>query len=125
MNDKQVPCRFVWGGKRGGGKRGLVSGWEISMTTSTNKLTPTGFLRPAPGRKISPVNRYQEFIDIVETIYRGARKGRGLVMSPKAPWQGETWVTSGGLEPTFSQLKDGPKFGEKQTMAPIKNTERR
>ena len=25
----------------------------------------------------------QEFIDIVETIYRGARKGRGLVMSPK------------------------------------------
>jgi hypothetical protein len=25
----------------------------------------------------------QEFIDIVETIYRGARKGRGLVVSPK------------------------------------------
>ena len=25
----------------------------------------------------------QEFIDIVETIYRGARKGRGLVISPK------------------------------------------
>lgn len=25
----------------------------------------------------------EEFIDIVETIYRGARKGRGLVMSPK------------------------------------------
>ena len=25
----------------------------------------------------------KEFIDIVETIYRGARKGRGLVMSPK------------------------------------------
>lgn len=25
----------------------------------------------------------QEFIDIVETIFRGARKGRGLVVSPK------------------------------------------
>jgi hypothetical protein len=25
----------------------------------------------------------QEFIDIVETIYKGARKGRGLVVSPK------------------------------------------
>merc|ERR1711959_374450 len=25
----------------------------------------------------------QEFIDIVETVYRGARKGRGLVVPPK------------------------------------------
>ncbi|MCJ1311966.1 U4/U6-U5 snRNP complex subunit dib1 [Agyrium rufum] len=25
----------------------------------------------------------QEFIDILETIYKGARKGRGLVISPK------------------------------------------
>jgi DIM1 family U5 snRNP protein len=25
----------------------------------------------------------QEFIDIVETVYRGARKGKGLVISPK------------------------------------------
>ncbi|KAK6931740.1 Dim1 family [Dillenia turbinata] len=25
----------------------------------------------------------QEFIDIVETVYRGARKGRGLVIAPK------------------------------------------
>ncbi|KAL6784437.1 hypothetical protein ACKKBG_A01790 [Auxenochlorella protothecoides x Auxenochlorella symbiontica] len=25
----------------------------------------------------------QEFIDVVETVYRGARKGRGLVVSPK------------------------------------------
>ena len=25
----------------------------------------------------------QEVIDIVETVYRGARKGRGLVVSPK------------------------------------------
>ena len=25
----------------------------------------------------------QEFIDVLETVYRGARKGRGLVVSPK------------------------------------------
>lgn len=25
----------------------------------------------------------QEFIDIVTTVFRGARKGRGLVISPK------------------------------------------
>ena len=25
----------------------------------------------------------QEFIDILEVVYRGARKGRGLVVSPK------------------------------------------
>nr|GEV87506.1 thioredoxin-like protein YLS8 [Tanacetum cinerariifolium] len=25
----------------------------------------------------------EEFIDIVETVYRGARKGRGLVIAPK------------------------------------------
>ena len=30
-----------------------------------------------------PMTDKQEFIDIVETVYRGARKGRGLVVSPK------------------------------------------
>ena len=25
----------------------------------------------------------QEIIDIIETVYRGARKGRGLIVSPK------------------------------------------
>jgi hypothetical protein len=29
------------------------------------------------------VETNQEFVDIVETVYRGARKGRGLVVSPK------------------------------------------
>jgi U5 snRNP protein, DIM1 family len=28
-------------------------------------------------------NNNEEMIDIIETIYRGARKGRGLVISPK------------------------------------------
>ena len=30
-----------------------------------------------------PFNDTDELIDIVETVYRGARKGRGLVVSPK------------------------------------------
>ncbi|GKE70370.1 thioredoxin-like protein YLS8 [Tanacetum coccineum] len=30
-----------------------------------------------------PIKDKQEFNDIVETVYRGARKGRGLVISPK------------------------------------------
>jgi len=30
-----------------------------------------------------PIQDKQELIDILETIYRGARKGRGLVISPK------------------------------------------
>ena len=29
------------------------------------------------------MNDKQEFIDITEVVYRGARKGRGLVVSPK------------------------------------------
>mmetsp|Transcript_17073 Transcript_17073/g.30595 ORF Transcript_17073/g.30595 Transcript_17073/m.30595 type:complete len:143 (-) Transcript_17073:221-649(-) len=29
------------------------------------------------------INSRQEYIDIIETIFRGARKGRGLVVSPK------------------------------------------
>jgi DIM1 family U5 snRNP protein len=30
-----------------------------------------------------PLNNKQEMIDILETIYKGARKGKGLVVSPK------------------------------------------
>lgn len=30
-----------------------------------------------------PLSNKQELIDIVETVYRGARKGRGLVVAPK------------------------------------------
>ena len=30
-----------------------------------------------------PLTDKQEFIDIIEMVYRGARKGRGLVVSPK------------------------------------------
>lgn len=29
------------------------------------------------------MNNKQEFIDIIETIYKGARKGKGLVISPR------------------------------------------
>jgi DIM1 family U5 snRNP protein len=30
-----------------------------------------------------PVEEKQELIDIIETVYRGARKGKGLVIAPK------------------------------------------
>ena len=30
-----------------------------------------------------PIRDKQELIDIVEVVYRGARKGRGLVIAPK------------------------------------------
>lgn len=30
-----------------------------------------------------PIRNKQEMIDIIETVYRGARKGKGLVISPK------------------------------------------
>jgi len=30
-----------------------------------------------------PIEEPQELIDIIETVYRGARKGRGLVISPR------------------------------------------
>lgn len=30
-----------------------------------------------------PITEKQEMIDLAEVVYRGARKGRGLVVSPK------------------------------------------
>lgn len=37
----------------------------------------------------------QELIDIIETIYRGAKKGRGLVVSPKGEWGSGIWFLGG------------------------------
>ena len=39
----------------------------------------------------------QELIDIIETIYRGAKKGRGLVVSPKGNVHLAVFVGSSGL----------------------------
>ena len=39
----------------------------------------------------------QELIDIIETIYRGAKKGRGLVVSPKGEWVFCFFVCSFGV----------------------------
>jgi U5 snRNP protein, DIM1 family len=38
------------------------------------------------------MNDKQEFIDIVETVYRGARKGRGLVVAPKGNDEGCLYI---------------------------------
>jgi DIM1 family U5 snRNP protein len=45
---------------------------------------PTPFCIIGNNNKINwVINDKQEMIDIIETVYRGARKGRGLVISPK------------------------------------------
>ncbi|KAI4164833.1 MAG: hypothetical protein LQ342_001466 [Letrouitia transgressa] len=48
----------------------------------------------------------QELIDILETIYRGAKKGRGLVVSPK------DYSTSGGLQATQRRSGKMPMTGD-------------
>jgi len=58
-----------------------------SVLKSVNSLFFLNFSKPkgtGNNNKINwAFNDKQEFIDIVEVIYRGARKGRGLVVSPK------------------------------------------
>lgn len=47
-------------------------------------LHPSGYMMETVNSMVLLTSQSdKEFIDIVETIYRGARKGRGLVMSPK------------------------------------------
>ena len=50
------------------------------------------------------MNDKQEFIDIVETVYRGARKGRGLVVSPKGKLIEKKKFLNFLPKPPFSQL---------------------
>lgn len=62
-----------------------------SIFTSTDPLLPTCRnkhimidLGTGNNNKINwAMEDKQEMIDIIETVYRGARKGRGLVVSPK------------------------------------------
>jgi DIM1 family U5 snRNP protein len=40
----------------------------------------------------------QELIDIIETIYRGAKKGRGLVISPKGKYLATPYLCCSNLD---------------------------
>ena len=46
----------------------------------------------------------QEFIDILETVYRGARKGRGLVVSPKGVCPCRACAAPAGAAPALTLL---------------------
>ena len=46
----------------------------------------------------------QEMIDIIETIYRGARKGRGLVVSPKGQSTLSAWLEALKAQERSSKL---------------------
>lgn len=53
-------------------------------TGNNNKSAYLSFLLLRSPRAVNwPLDDKQDMIDIVETVYRGARKGRGLVVSPK------------------------------------------
>uniref|UniRef100_M8ALH2 Thioredoxin-like protein 4A n=1 Tax=Aegilops tauschii TaxID=37682 RepID=M8ALH2_AEGTA len=46
----------------------------------------------------------QEFVDIVETVYRGARKGRGLVIAPKDYSTKYRYTESGAIHDLFGPV---------------------
>ncbi len=56
------------------------------------------------------MNDKQEFIDIVETVYRGARKGRGLVVSPK------------GKKTIFSSSSENQRFASLPCHSPCSSS---
>ena len=72
----------------------------------------------------------QEFIDIVETVFRGARKGRGLVVSPKVrprpaaggPTRARSAAGASGREGlTGTRDDDTPRAGDR-TIRPSTGT---
>lgn len=54
----------------------------------------------------------QEFIDIIEIVYRGARKGRGLVVAPKDYSTKYRYWSSNQKEDTFESKMDWQSFVE-------------
>lgn len=54
----------------------------------------------------------QELIDIIETIYRGAKKGRGLVVSPKGGFIVCFWGDDVGALVVIANLFGGRLFNQ-------------
>ena len=54
-------------------------------TGNNNKMYASDGIqyKESSSRRNWPMTDKQEMIDIIETVYRGASKGRGLVVSPK------------------------------------------
>ena len=66
------------------GRDSCASRFGCSTRLCPWMLHPSGYMMETVNPMLLLTSQSdKEFIDIVETIYRGARKGRGLVMSPK------------------------------------------
>uniref|UniRef100_A0A9L0RJY1 Thioredoxin like 4A n=1 Tax=Equus caballus TaxID=9796 RepID=A0A9L0RJY1_HORSE len=75
-------CGFGSGQTRGRGHR-CTTAYHVSGPARRNKHIMID-LGTGNNNKINwAMEDKQEMIDIIETVYRGARKGRGLVVSPK------------------------------------------
>ena len=61
--------------------RSTQSPADSAATTTRSIGRWCSTLRPAPA--LTAQGEKQEMIDIIETVFRGASKGRGLVVSPK------------------------------------------
>jgi len=62
----------------------MMCKFKLTSTPFSMLISMTGDFGTGNNNKLNWVlEDKQELIDIVETIYRGAKKGRGLVVSPK------------------------------------------
>ncbi|TYJ49858.1 hypothetical protein E1A91_A01G164600v1 [Gossypium mustelinum] len=56
----------------------------VKKISVTKKALIPGLIKPSRmSKETSSLKDKQEFIDIIGTVYREARKGRGLVIAPK------------------------------------------
>ncbi|KAL8407859.1 hypothetical protein RB594_006606 [Gaeumannomyces avenae] len=84
FRNKHIMCDFGTGNNN---KLTLVvrlpPSWLPYLTKHALRRPVSATNHDRPGGELEQLEEKQELIDIIETIYRGAKKGRGLVVSPK------------------------------------------